>query len=473
MEIQIYNYNPYAAKDWGKKSYQTPIVKKRFSKAFADCQKRSIFAEIPLMERNTLLKGAALSTGSGIVPKGDILLSDGRISAIGTALSCPPGTEIIDLSGMLLSYGLADIHVHFREPGASYKETVRTGSLAAARGGYTTVCAMPNLNPSPDSPETIAVEQDIIDRDACIQVLPYATITKGRNGAELVDMESLKGRCVAFSDDGSGIQRESVMLEAMRLAAGLGCIIAAHCEDNSLLHGGYIHDGRWCAAHGHRGICSESEWRQIERDLELAARTGCRYHVCHISTKEGVALVREAKKSGVRVSCETAPHYLVLCEDDMQEDGRFKMNPPLRTSEDRDALLEGLLDGTIDAVATDHAPHSAEEKSRGLERSAMGITGLETAFPVLYTSLVQAGKLPLERLLDALCTTPRRIFRLGGALREGEAADLAAFDLDACGRIDSSCFLSMGRATPFDGMTVAGAVRATWKDGKPVWNDLD
>ena len=423
------------------------------------------------MKEMLLLKNALADSGNGLTPGQDVLLADGRIRAVGTALPCPAGATVIDLTGKLLSYGFADLHVHFREPGAPQKETIRTGSLAAARGGYTTVCAMPNLDPAPDAPETIAVEQALIDRDACIQVLPYATITRGRRGEEVVDMEALKGRCVAFSDDGSGVQRETVMLEAMRRAAALDCILAAHCEDNTLLRGGYIHDGRWCAAHGHRGICSESEWGQIARDLELAARTGCRYHVCHVSTKESLELIRQAKRSGVAVTCETGPHYLVLCEDDLQEDGRFKMNPPLRGSDDRAALLEGVADGTIDAIATDHAPHTAEEKSRGLAGSAMGIVGLETAFPLLYTKLVRTGQLPLARLLDALCATPRRIFRLGGALREGERADLTVLDLDAEYTIDSRLFLSKGHATPFDGWDVCGAVRATWSGGNLVWND--
>jgi len=424
------------------------------------------------MKQKLLLKAATLSTEQGILPSADVLVIDGLIQAVGRVPACPAGTETVDLSGRLLSYGFADIHVHFRVPGAPQKETILTGSRAAARGGYTTVCAMPNLDPAPDSLETLAVEQSLIDRDACIQVLPYATITKGRKGQELVDMAALKGRCVAFSDDGSGVQRNEVMLEAMRMAAGLDCILAAHCEDNTLLKGGYIHDGRWCAAHGHKGICSESEWGQIARDLELAARTGCRYHICHISTKESVALVREAKRTGVRVSCETAPHYLTLCEDDMQEDGRFKMNPPLRTADDREALVEGLKDGTIDAVATDHAPHTAAEKARGLAGSAMGIVGLETAFPVLYTELVRKGKISLERLLEVLCAGPRRIFRLGGALRAGERADLTVLDLDAAWTIDSGRFLSKGHATPFDGRRVQSTVRATWKDGNLIWNDL-
>ena len=424
--------------------------------------------------KELLLKNGLMMTGPGLLAPRDVRIAHGRIQEIQEFIPAPTGagTEVVDLSGMLLSYGFADLHVHFREPGAPQKETIRTGSLAAARGGYTTVCAMPNLNPVPDSPETIAVEQAIIDRDACIEVLPYATITLERKGLEPVDLEALKGRCVAFSDDGSGVQKDEVMLEAMRRAAELDCILAAHCEDNTLLHGGYIHDGHWCRAHGHKGICSESEWGPIARDLELAARTGCRYHICHVSTKESVALVREAKRSGVRVTCETAPHYLVLCEDDLQEDGRFKMNPPLRSAEDRAALLEGLQDGTIDVIATDHAPHTAEEKSRGLAGSAMGIVGLETAFPVLNTALVQTGKLSLARLLDALSATPRRIFRLGGALCEGERADLTAIDLKTAYTIDSRNFLSKGHATPFDGMPVQGAVRATWFAGRLVWNDL-
>ena len=360
-----------------------------------------------------------------------------------------------------------DLHVHLREPGQTWKETIRSGSLAAARGGYTTVCAMPNLDPVPDSPGNLALEQEIIDRDAIINVLPYCSITKGRKGLELVDFEALKDKCVAFSDDGSGVQGQDIMLAAMEAAAAADVIIAAHCEDNSLLHGGYIHAGRWCAAHGHHGICSESEWIQIERDLELCAKTGCRYHVCHISTTRSVQLIREAKASGVRVTCETAPHYLLLCEDDLQEDGRFKMNPPLRTAEDRDALVEGLKDGTIDVVATDHAPHSAEEKSRGLAGSAFGIVGLETAFPVLYTGLVRSGKLSLDRLVEVLSIAPRRIFRLSGAPQDN--VDL---DLDTPFTIDSRNFLSMGKSTPFDGLTVYGRVLETRYNNKTVYKAI-
>ena len=337
-----------------------------------------------------------------------------------------------------------DLHVHFREPGQTWKETIRSGSQAAARGGYTLVCAMPNLNPVPDSLEHLAVEQAAIDRDALIRVLPYGAITVGRLGKELVDFHALKGRCVAFSDDGSGVQSQEMMREAMRAAAAEDVIIAAHCEDNTLLHGGYIHDGRYCREHGHKGICSESEWGQIARDLELAAETGCRYHVCHISTVESVDM---------------------LCEDDLQEDGRFKMNPPLRSAEDREALIEGLADGTIDVVATDHAPHSAEEKSKGLAGSAMGIVGLETAFPVLYTCLVKTGRIGLDRLVEAMATAPRRIFRLPEA-----PLDWVEVDLNTPWTIRSAEFASMGRATPFEGWEVYGKVLRTVMEGNTVYN---
>ena len=360
-----------------------------------------------------------------------------------------------------------DLHVHFREPGQTWKETIRSGSMAAARGGYTLVCAMPNLNPVPDSPETLALEQAAIDRDAVITVLPYCSITKGRLGHELVDFHALKDRCVAFSDDGSGVQDEEMMRKAMETAAREDVILAAHCEDNSLLHGGYIHDGRYAAAHSHKGICSESEWGQIARDLVLCEETGCRYHVCHISTRESVELIRAAKARGVRVTCETGPHYLTLCEDDLQEDGRFKMNPPLRSADDREALIEGLADGTIDVIATDHAPHSAEEKGRGLAGSAMGIVGLETAFPVLYTKLVKTGRITLERLVEALSTAPRRIFRLPEA-----PEDYVEVDLDTPFTIRSADFASMGKATPFEGWEVYGRIVRTVYKGKTVYNNL-
>ena len=413
------------------------------------------------MAQDLLLKGSGP----------DILIRDGIIRRKGLGIEAGPDVTVIDTTGLTVSGRFTDLHVHFREPGYSYKETIRTGSLAAARGGYTTVCTMPNLNPVPDSLRHLDLEQEIIDRDAVIQVLPYASITIGRKGEQLVDFSSLKGRCVAFSDDGSGVQSREMMLKAMEAAADNGCIIAAHCEDNSLLRGGYIHDGAWCHEHGHKGICSESEWGQIKRDLELARLTGCRYHVCHISTAESVDLIRRAKDRGVRVSCETAPHYLALCENDMMEDGRFKMNPPLRSSADRDALIAGLNDGTIDAIATDHAPHSPEEKSKGLEHSAMGISGLETAFPVLYTYLVMSGKVSLQRILEALTSSPRKAFGLPPVLEEGAAADIAIIDTRTEFTIDSSRFLSLGHSTPFEGKRVHGKVLMTLKDGVAVWKD--
>ena len=382
-------------------------------------------------------------------------------------LGSPEGLSFFYVYSMVTLPAFADLHVHFREPGQTWKETIRTGSLAAARVGYTLVCAMPNLNPVPDSLEHLAVEQEAIDRDALIRVLPYGSITKGRQGRELVDFHALKGGCVAFSDDGSGVQSPEMMREAMRAAAAEDVIIAAHCEDNTLLRGGYIHDGRYCREHGHKGICSESEWGQIARDVELAAETGCRYHVCHISTVESVDIIRQAKKSGVKVTCETAPHYLTLCEDDLQEDGRFKMNPPLRTADDREALIAGLADGTIDVIAPDPAPHSAEEKSKGLAGSAMGIVGLETAFPVLYTRLVRTGRLSLDRLVEALATAPRRIFRLPEA-----PEDWVEVDLDTPWTIRSGEFASMGRATPFEGWEVYGKVLKTVYNGKTVYNNL-
>ena len=423
------------------------------------------------MQGDLILKGGILGTPQG-VREGDILIREGRISAIGPDLA-EADARLLDCSGKLVSAGFADIHVHFREPGFTAKETIRSGSQAAAAGGYTTVCAMPNLDPVPDSPETLAVEQAAIDRDAVIQVLPYCAITKGRKGRELVDMAALRDRCCGFSDDGSGVQREGMMREAMALAARQDCIIAAHCEDESLLHGGYIHDGRYARAHGHKGICSESEWGQIARDLQLCAETGCRYHVCHISTAESVALIRQAKASGVRVTCETAPHYLALCEDDLQEDGRFKMNPPLRSAADREALIEGLRDGTIDAIATDHAPHTAEEKASGLALSAMGIVGLETAFPVLYTTLVRSGRIGLERLIEALTEGPRRAFRLEGGLCVGAPADLTVIDTEEAYTIDPARFRSQGRATPFAGMRVYGRILLTLKDGRSVYEYKD
>lgn len=359
--------------------------------------------------------------------------------------------------------GLCDVHVHFREPGFSYKETIASGSAAAAHGGYTAVCTMPNLSPVPDCTEHLKAQLDAIDKSAVIEVIPYGAITVGEKGEELSDMESMADNVCAFSDDGRGVQNDGMMREAMAKAKRLGKIIAAHCEDNSLLFGGYIHDGEYAKAHGHRGISSESEYRQIERDLRLAEETGCAYHVCHISTKESVELIRQAKARGVDVTSETAPHYLVLCDEDMREDGRFKMNPPLRSREDKQALIEGIKDGTIDMIATDHAPHSAEEKGRGLEKSLMGVVGLETAFPVLYTELVKKNIITLERLVELMSFKPKERFGID------TGCDFAVFGIDEPYKTDPNEFLSMGRATPFAGREVFGRCLLTVHGGKAVY----
>ena len=360
--------------------------------------------------------------------------------------------------------GFCDVHVHLREPGFSYKETIRTGTQAAARGGYTAVCTMPNLNPVPDSLEHLAIQEQIIEADAVIHVYPYAAITVKEMGEELVPMEELAERVIAFSDDGRGIQSKDMMRAAMERAKALNKLIVAHCEDNSLLHNGYIHDGWYAREHGHRGICSESEWGQIARDLELAKETGCGYHVCHISSNESVEVIRKAKAEGVDVTCETAPHYLLLTEDDLQEEGRFKMNPPLRSKADRDALIEGIQDGTIDVIATDHAPHSAEEKAKGLEKSAFGIVGIETAFPLLYTNLVKKGIITMERLLELIVYAPRK--RFGIPLSE---SDYSVWDLETETAINSAAFLSKGKATPFDGWKVYGTCLKTVVNGNVVY----
>lgn len=363
--------------------------------------------------------------------------------------------------------GLCDVHVHFREPGFSYKETIASGSAAAAHGGYTAVCTMPNLDPVPDSAEHLQVQLDAIKRGAAIKVLPYGAITVGEKGEKLADMEAMSDKVCAFSDDGKGVQNDEMMREAMTAAKRLGKIIAAHCEDNSLLFGGYIHDGEYARMHGHRGISSASEYKQIERDLRLAEETGCAYHVCHISTKESVELIRQAKARGVNVTCETAPHYLVLCDEDMQEDGRFKMNPPLRSREDKEALIEGIKDGTIDMIATDHAPHSAEEKGRGLEKSLMGVVGLEMAFPVLYTELVRKNIITLERLVALMSFKPKERFGID------TNNDFAVFDISEAYKIDPENFLSMGRATPFAGREVFGRCLLTVHNGKVVYKAED
>ena len=400
----------------------------------------------------------------------DVEVSGGIVSRVEPGIVPENGVPVFNFNNCRVVPGLVDVHVHLREPGFSYKETMATGTAAAARGGYTAVCAMPNLNPVPDSAEHLAAELEAIRRGALIGVYPYGALTVGERGEAMSDIASLAASVAAFSDDGRGVQSEGMMRECMRAVAKTGKILAAHCEVDSLLNGGYIHDGGYARAHGHRGICSESEWREVERDIRLAEETGCAFHVCHVSTKESVALIRQAKRRGADVTAETAPHYLLLTDADLQEDGRFKMNPPLRGEADRAALIEGLLDGTIDMIATDHAPHSAEEKSRGLEKSAMGVVGLECAFAVLYTGLVEKGVITLEKLTELMSAAPARRFKLpGGAIEAGKPADLAVFDTDTEYKIDPAEFASMGRATPFEGWRVKGKCLMTVCAGRTVW----
>ena len=418
-----------------------------------------------------LLQNAQLLSSGGVFRAADVLLSGGRIVSIGDRISCPADAVSIDFHKAVLFPGFVDVHVHLREPGFSYKETIRTGTLAAAHGGFAHVAAMPNLDPVPDCAAALAVQRAIIEKDALVHVHPYGAVSVGEKGERLADLDGLAPGVIAFSDDGRGVQSESLMREAMMQCRCLGKILAAHCEDNSLLHGGYIHDGAYARAHGHRGICSESEWGPIARDLRLAEQTGCAYHVCHVSTKESVALIRAAKRRGVDVTCETAPHYLTFTDEDLQEDGRFKMNPPLRAREDRDALIEGLLDGTIDMLVTDHAPHSREEKARGLEKSAMGVVGLETSFAASYTALVQTGILPLGKLVDLMHGAPMRRFGCGTELAEGQPADLTAFDLTKTYTVDPETFLTMGRATPFAGRALTGVCKLTMIGGSPIWKE--
>ena len=376
--------------------------------------------------------------------------------------------SIQNADGLTVFPGFCDVHVHFREPGFSYKETIRTGSLAAAAGGYTTVLTMPNLDPVPDSADNIAKELEIIKRDAVVDVVPYASITAGERGEELSDIEGLAGLCAAFSDDGKGVSREDLMEEAFLRTKALGKILACHCEDLSLVNGGYVQDGEYARLHGHAGICSESEWGPILRDIGILRKTGGSYHVCHVSCKESVEIIREAKKEGLDVTCETAPHYLLLDDGDLREEGRFKMNPPLRSRGDRLALIEGIKDGTVDMIATDHAPHSREEKSKGLRGSAFGITGLETAFPMLYTYLVKEKIITLEKLIELLAVNPRKRFGL-----PLEKAGFTVFDLNEKYRIDPDRFLSMGRATPFEGREVYGRCVLTVCGGKAVYERQD
>lgn len=420
----------------------------------------------------TLLKNAKVfdNKGKGQFIKKDLLVdSDKLIVDFNKEQSSCLYDRVFDFKNKYIIPGFVDVHVHLREPGFFYKESMRTGTLAGAHGGYTAICSMPNLNPPPSNLKNLETQLEIIDEDAVINVIPYGTITKTGNGrSELADMASTAPYVIGFSDDGRGVQTGELMEEAMLIAKDLNKPIIAHCEDESLLEGGYIHKGEYAKMHSHRGISSESEWGQVARDVELAAKTGCKYHVCHISTKETVDIIRQAKKSGVDVSCETAPHYLILTDMDLHDEGRFKMNPPIRSAEDREALIEGIKDGTIDMIATDHAPHSYEEKSKGLEKSAFGIVGLETSFALLNTHLVRSGIITPEELIKLMSINPRERFSLSGpkSLVEGtEICDISVLDPTKNWTINSNEFMSKGRATPFDGTEVVGKVVATFVGG--------
>lgn len=421
----------------------------------------------------TLLKNGTIFSSAGFEKK-DIFVSNGKVFVNSvSSLDMNRADRIIDCADKVIIPGFTDVHVHFREPGFFYKETIKGGSLAAAKGGYTCVCPMPNLNPAPSDLASLKVQLDIIEKDVVVNTIPYGTITVNQDGrSALSDMEAMAPYVCAFSDDGKGVQTGELMEEAMLKAKSLGKMIVAHCEDESLLFGGYIHDGEYAKAHGHKGICSESEWKQVARDVALAEKTGCPYHVCHISCKETVDIIRDAKARGVDVTCETAPHYLVLTDQDLEEDGRFKMNPPLRSAADRDALIQGIKDGTIDMIATDHAPHSAEEKSRGLAKSAFGIVGLETAFPVLYTFLVEKNIISLEQLIRLMSINPRKRFGFaGGILEDGAPADLTVLDLTRHFTIDSKDFAGNGRATPFENTEVDGKVILTMVKGEICYEE--
>ena len=421
---------------------------------------------------NLLLTGGA-DFLNGSFQNMDLAIDQGRIVSVSPSLP-KEGFSVIELHNRLIVPGFVDVHVHLREPGFSYKETIYSGTSAAAAGGYTAVCAMPNLKPVPDSLENLRVQLDLIRKNAKVHVYPYGAITCGEKGEALADLAAMAPYVTGFSDDGRGVQSEEIMRAAMTLAKTLDKPIVAHSEDESLLTKGWaVHDGDFARRNNLPGNAPASEWKQVERDIRLVRETGCRYHVCHISTKESVALIRAAKAEGLPVTCETGPHYLVMCDEDLQDEGRFKMNPPIRSAEDRDALVAGLLDGTVDCIATDHAPHSAEEKSRGLRGSLNGIVGLETAFPILYTNLVETGIVPLETVLNALCVNPRKIFSLpGGSIEEGAPADLTVLDLNRPHVINSQTFRSLGRATPFDGWGVSAAVAMTICGGEIAYADL-
>lgn len=417
-----------------------------------------------------IFKGAKVFTENGFTDT-DVAIENGNIVSVNQSLDSFE-CEIIDCRNKYIFPGFVDVHVHFREPGFSYKETIKSGSAAAAKGGYTSVCTMPNLNPCPDSVENLDKQLELIRKDAVINIYPFGTITKGEKGEELSDMKDICADVIGFSDDGRGVQSDEMMLTAMKTAKTLNKIISAHCEVNELLNGGYIHDGAYAKKNNHKGICSESEWKQIERDIELCKKTGVKYHVCHISTKESVELIRKAKDDGVDISCETGPHYLVMNDSMLRDEGRFKMNPPIRSETDRLALIEGIKDGTIDMIATDHAPHSAEEKSKGLAGSLMGITGLETSFPVLYTDLVEKGTVTLERLVKLMSIFPANRFGINTGIAVGQPADLCVFDLNEEYTVDSADFVSMGKATPFEGKKVKGKCKLTVCNGEIVYKDL-
>lgn len=414
-----------------------------------------------------IVKGCKVLENGALVGR-DIRVSDGLFAEIAPDISCDGG-RVVEFNNCVLFPGFADVHVHLREPGFSYKEDMKSGTAAAAAGGYTTVCAMPNLNPVPDCAENLKAETDAISKGALIEVLPYGALTVSEKGEKLSKMEEIADFVCAFSDDGKGVQSGDMMRAAMEKAKSLGKMVVAHCEDESLLRGGYIHDGEYAKKNGHRGICSKSEWAQIERDIKIAEKTGCAYHVCHVSAKESVELIRAAQARGVNVTCETCPHYLILTDEDLKDEGRFKMNPPIRGREDKDALLRGIKDGTVSMIVTDHAPHSAEEKSRGLRGSLMGVVGLETAFPILYTYLVKTGEIELGKLIDLMSANPRKRFNLGGGIEVGKRADFTVFDLDEKYIIDHNSFRSKGRATPFEGFEVYGKCKMTVYSGDIVF----
>ena len=415
-----------------------------------------------------LLKNANVYVDNEFI-KTDVFIKDGIIVSVDGSFPNMESVVSFDFNNKYIFPGFTDVHVHLREPGFLRKETIKTGTMAAAHGGYTSVCAMPNLKPVPDSEENIKVQTEIIDKTAVVHVYPYGSITVGEMGEKLSDMEAMAPYAIAYSDDGRGVQSDDMMKEAMLKAKSLGKMIVAHCEDNTLLEGGYIHKGKYAKLNGHKGICSESEWKQIERDIKLVKETGCKYHVCHISTKESVELIRKAKAEGVDISCETGPHYLVFNDMDIKDEGRFKMNPPIRDESDRLALIEGIKDGTIEFIATDHAPHTVEEKSGGLKNSLMGVVGLETAFPVVYTEFVRTGLITLEKLMELLNTNARRRFGIGGEIAPGQRADLTVFDLDEKYTVDPKEFLSMGKSTPFEGRSVYGKCLMTMVDGNIVY----